>query len=77
MQLAGVCDTIKKIIQIRSPYHPFQFRFPLLSVGHLFGEQGIKHFGVIMMYQMTKFMGNDVFNWSCMMNILSQRGQIF
>lgn len=77
MQLAGVCDTIKKIIQIRSPYHPFQFRFPLLPVGHFFGEQGIKHFGVIMMYQMTKFMGNDVFNWSCMMNILSQRGQIF
>ena len=77
MQLAGVCDTIKKIIQIRLSRHPFQLRFPLLPVGHLFGEQGIKLFGVIMMYQMTKFMGNDVFNWSCIVNVLSQRGQIF
>ena len=77
MLLAGVCDTIKKIIQIRLPHHPFQLRFPLLPVGHLFGEQGIKLFGVIMMYQMTKFMGNDVFNWSCIVNVLSQRGQIF
>ena len=51
--------------------------FHFFPMWHLIGQQRIKLFGVIMMYQMTKFMGNDVFNWNYMVNILSQRGQIF
>ena len=77
MQLAGVCDTIKKVIQNRLPHHPFQLRFPLLPVGHLLGQQRIKLIGVIMMYQMTKFMGNDVFNWSCMVNVYLKEDKYF
>lgn len=30
-----------------------------------------------MMYQMTKFMGNDVFNWSCMVNIYLKENKYF
>ena len=44
-------------------------------MGYLFGEQGIKLFGVIMMYQMTKFMGNDIFN--CMVNIYLKEDKYF
>ena len=51
--------------------------FHFFPMWHLIGQQRIKLFGVILMYQMTKFMGNDVFNWSCIVNVLSQRGQIF
>ena len=51
--------------------------FHFFPMWHLIGQQRIKLFGVILMYQMTKFMGNDGFNWSCIVNVLSQRGQIF
>jgi len=30
-----------------------------------------------MMYQMTKFMGNDVFNWSCMVNVYLKEDKYF
>lgn len=30
-----------------------------------------------MMRQMTKFMGNDVFNWSCMVNIYLKEDKHF
>jgi hypothetical protein len=44
---------------------------------HLLGQQRIKLIGVIMMYQMTKFMGNDVFNWSCKVNIYLKEDKYF
>ena len=30
-----------------------------------------------MMCQMTKFMGNDVFNWSCMVNVYLKEDKYF
>ena len=51
--------------------------FHFFPMWHLIGQQRIKLFGVILMYQMTKFMGNDVFNWNCMVNIYLKEDKCF
>ena len=37
-------------------------------MGHLLGEQRIKLFGVVAVYQMARFVSDDVFNGRCMVN---------
>lgn len=51
--------------------------FHFFPMWHLIGQQRIKLFGVILMCQMTKFMGNDVFNWSCMVNVYLKEDKCF